>query len=76
MGTNAHHMTRYAITRAVGDYGLEYVAACYEPLGNGVVYTPLKADACTYVTVEKAAEIARHLQKNLFGQFMLAVIED
>jgi hypothetical protein len=76
MGTNAHHMTRYAITRASGNYGLEYVAACYEPIGSGVVYTPLKTDACTYVTFEKAAQIAKHLQQTVFGEFMLALIED
>lgn len=69
-------MTRYAITRAIGDHCLEYVAACYEPLGNGVIYTPIRSDACTYVTIEKAAEIAKHLQNNLFGDFMLALIED
>lgn len=69
-------MTRYAITRAIGDHGFEYVAACYERLGNGVIYTPLKSDACTYSTAEKAAEVAKHLQKTLFGEFMLALIED
>lgn len=69
-------MTRYAITRAVGENSIEYVAACYEPLGNGVIYTPLRSDACTFVTIEKAAEIAKHLQRTLFGDFMLALIED
>ena len=69
-------MTRYAITRPMGDHGIEYLAACYAPVGSGVVYTPLRSDACTYVTIEKAAEVAVALQRSLCSSFMLAIIED
>ena len=60
----------------MGDHGIEYLAACYEPTGSGVVYTPLRSDACTYVTIEKAAEVAVALQRSLCSSFMLAIIED
>ena len=68
-------MTRYAISRAIGDHGLEYLAACYEPTGSGVVYTPMRSDACTFVTIEKAAEVAVQLQNNLGSHFMVSIIE-
>ena len=60
----------------MGDHGIEYLAACYHPSGDGVIYTPLKSDACTYATVEKAIEVLKTLQQNLCAPFMLAVIED
>lgn len=69
-------MTRYAISRPIGDHGIEYLAACYEPTGSGIVYTPLRSDACTYATIEKAAEVAVTLQRNLCSSFMLTIVED
>lgn len=33
--------------------------ACYEPTGDGIVFTNQAVDACSYVTVEKACEVAR-----------------
>ena len=55
-------MVRYRLfkeTRA----SKHYLAACYEPQHDGIVFTPLREDACEYVTVEKAAQIARELTK-------------
>ena len=43
--------------------GKEYLMACYEAQHTGVVYTYCKEDACEYVTVEKAAAVARELTK-------------
>jgi len=60
----------------MGDHGLEYLAACYEPTGSGIVYTPLRTDACTYATIEKAAEVAVTLQRNLCASFMVTIVED
>ncbi len=53
-----------------------YLAACYEPQHDGIVYTPLKEDACEYVTVEKAARIARELIKLYGEQIHIEVSED
>ena len=39
----------------------QYLAACYEPEHDGIVYTPIAEDACEYVTVEKAADIAKQM---------------
>lgn len=49
-------MTRYAIQ--VDDL---FVAACYEPVGSGIMFTRERGDACSYVTIEKAAQIAGEL---------------
>jgi len=38
-----------------------FVAACYETTGSGVKLTDNRADACTYVTFEKAVSVARAL---------------
>ena len=58
-------MSRYALFRFVDDE-IEYLSACYEKEGFGLKFTTTRADACEYVTVEKAAEIARAL-KSLHG---------
>ena len=68
-------MVRYRLfkeTRA----SKHYLAACYEPQHDGIVYTPLKEDACEYVTVEKAAKIARELTKLHGEQVYIEVSED
>ena len=68
-------MTRYRLfkeTRA----SKHYLAACYEPQHDGIVYTPLREDACEYVTVEKAAAIARELTKLYGEQIHIEVSED
>jgi len=33
--------------------------ACYEPTGEGIVFTRMASEACSYVTLERAAEAAR-----------------
>ena len=68
-------MVRYRLfkeTRA----SKHYLAACYEPQHDGIVYTPLVEDACEYVTVEKAARIARELTKLHGEQVYIEVSED
>ena len=51
--------TRYAIKTSAGNY----LMACYEPEGSGIVITSDKTEACTWVTIEKAAEVCRYLRK-------------
>ena len=58
-------MSRYALFRFVDD-DIQYLAACYAQEGFGLKFTTDRQDACEYVTVEKAAEIARAL-KSLHG---------
>ena len=36
-----------------------YLMACYEPTGEGIVFTRMASEACSYVTLERAAEAAR-----------------
>lgn len=36
-----------------------YLAACYEPTGNGILLTKKVDDACSYVTWEKAVAVAK-----------------
>ena len=36
-----------------------YLAACYEATGNGILITKKSEDACSYVTWEKACEVAK-----------------
>ena len=43
----------------------EYLAACYEPSGNGIRTTLDVADACSWVMPESAARIARHVSETL-----------
>jgi hypothetical protein len=38
-----------------------YLAACYEATGSGLLITDKPEDACSYVTIEKAASVARQL---------------
>lgn len=42
-----------------------YIAAYYESFGNGVYLTYRAEDACSYVTIEKAAQVAKTIQGNL-----------
>ena len=69
-------MTRYRLFQ--GDQGLEDIIL--RPVTNqqhdGIVFTPLKEDACEYVTVEKAAQIARELIKLHGYQVHIEVSED
>ena len=41
--------------------GSRFLAASYEPTGSGIKLTDLRKDACSWVTIDKAAEVAREL---------------
>jgi len=69
-------MTRYALARPTAEDGLQYVAAAYGHTGNGVVFTPLRTDAGTYVTPEKAASVCRALQQNHYPDLVVVPVED
>lgn len=59
-------MTRYALsTTHQGDK--VYLAAYYGMLHphDGILLTHKAEDACSYVTIEKAAEVARALEQHL-----------
>ena len=68
-------MTRYALARSTPE-GLQYLAAAYGNTGNGIVYTPMRTDAGTYVTIEKAADICRALQRNSYSDFFVVPVEE
>ena len=51
---------RYSLLTQGGDY----LMASYEPTGSGVVLTPNEEDACSYVTMEKAAQVCKELRAN------------
>ena len=69
-------MTRYALARTSEYYNLAYVAASYAEQGDGVVYTPMRTDACTYVSMDRAVEVWKHLTSTQHGEFVLIAIED
>ena len=50
-----------------------YLAACYEATGSGIKLTTLKEDACSYVTIEKAIDVAVQVRHSL--GFVPSVIE-
>ena len=54
----------------------DYLQACYELQHDGIVYTTLREDACEYVTVEKAAAIARELTELHGEQIHVEVSEN
>jgi hypothetical protein len=68
-------MTRYALARSTSE-GLQYLAAVYGSLGDGIVYTQMRTDAGTYVTIEKAADICRTLQRNSYSDFFVVPVEE
>ena len=49
--------------------------ACYEPDHSGIVFTTVREDACQYVTVEKAVEIAKAL-RSLQGYEIYIGVDD
>ena len=53
-----------------------YLMACYEPQMDGITYTDDKEDACTYVSFEKVADIARTLQRLHGYDLMIVVLQD
>ena len=68
-------MTRYALARSTSK-GLQYLAAAYGNTGDGIVYTPMRTDAGTYVTIEKAVDICRALQRNSYSDFFVVPVEE
>lgn len=68
-------MTRYALARSTSE-GLQYLAAVYENSGDGIVYTPMRTDAGTYVTIEKAASVCRALQGNHYPDLVVVPVEE
>ena len=43
----------------------KYISACYEATGSGIMLTAKPEDACSYVTIEKAASVANAVQQSL-----------
>ena len=69
-------MTRYALARPTAEDGLQYIAATYGPSGSGVVFTPMRTDAGTYVTIEKAISVCRTLQGNHYPDLVVVPVEE
>ena len=69
-------MTRYALARETAGNGLQYVAATYEPTGSGVVFTPMRTDAGTYVTVEKALLVCQALWQSSYPDLLVVPVEE
>jgi hypothetical protein len=42
-----------------------YLAACYEATGSGIMLTTVREDACSYVTIEKAINVAIQVRHSL-----------
>ena len=55
-------MTRYALSITNTDTEPLYLAASYETTGSGIRITDCAEDACSYVTFEQAANVARQLK--------------
>ena len=68
-------MTRFALARSTSE-GLQYLAAVYGNSGDGIVYTPMRTDAGTYVTIEKAASVCRALQRNHYPDLVVVPVEE
>ena len=67
-------MTRYALARSTSD-GLQYLAAAYGNTGDGVIYTQMRTDAGLYVTIEKAIDVCRALQRNSYSDLFVVPVE-
>jgi hypothetical protein len=57
-------MPRYALTTQEHKRPL-FLAAYYERQGNGIRFTDKAEDACSYVTIEKAVQVAQELKISL-----------
>jgi hypothetical protein len=53
-----------------------FLQACYEPQHDGIIFTPLDEDACEYVTVEKAAQVARSITKLRGFEVCIQAVDD
>ena len=69
-------MTRYALARETAGNGLQYVAAAYDNGSDGVVFTPMRTSAGTYVTLEKAAQVCRALHKNSYPDLLVVPVQE
>lgn len=67
-------MTRYSLFITTTEAPL-YLAASYEPDHSGIVFTPLQGDACEYVSIDKATDVARQLKK-LHGYDIYIAMKD
>ena len=56
-------MTRYSVL--LHHDKPQYLAACYAPDGNGIRTTFQIEDACSWVMLESAARVARHISETL-----------
>lgn len=67
-------MTRYALQAPISSRPL-YLAAVYPKSAkdNGIRLTAKKEDACSFVTIEKAAETARVLEHSV--GYLASIIE-
>ena len=68
-------MTRYALARLIDDEP-QFLMACYEPQMDGITYTPLREDACTYVTFQKAVDVAKTLQRLHGYDLMIVMVKE
>lgn len=60
-------MTRYALSITNTKSEPLYLAASYEMSGSGIRITDRAEDACSYVTFEQAANVARQLKDTFHG---------
>lgn len=57
-------MPRYALSITSPDLEQLYLAASYEQTGGGIRITNIPEDACSYVSFEQAAAVARSLKSS------------
>ena len=43
---------------------------------EAVLFTPMRSDAGTYVTIEKAAQVCRALQQNSYSDLLVVPVEE
>ena len=58
-------MERYTLSMTHGN-SKRFLAAVYDLTSSGIFLTDVEEDACSYVTMDKAVEVAREL-KSLHG---------
>ena len=66
------HVTRFAL---VYPDGSRYLAASYEPTGSGIKLTDKCEDACSWVTIDKAAEVARAIAPALGRDLLIEEVQ-
>lgn len=43
----------------------QFLAACYEPACSGILFTTEVQDACSYASIQKAATVAKTIQRKV-----------